>query len=408
MRIMSINAGSGSLKVALFEADPRDNLAEPREPLWRTLLDTTAPDQPPDEFLVTLDIGGISSELGSIPKKAPLEARIREVLALLAEEDPRLGRKPDAVVHRVVHGGENFTAATLITAEVEGGIERLCSLAPLHNPVNLAGIHAAREIFAACPQVAVFDTAFHHRLPEYAATYPGPREWLGEGIRRYGFHGISFGWAAERSAALLGRENDPGLCLIICHLGGGCSICGTAGGVSMDTTMGFTPLDGIAMCTRSGSVDPGILIHLLRQGMGVDQLEELLNRKSGLLGLSGISSDTRVLVPAAEQGDEHARLAIGVFRHRLRQGIGQVLGSLGRVPDAVVFTDVIGESMPSIRAAACEAFAFLGLRLDREANQEGLADSDIACAESRVRVLVVRSREDWQMARECLELLRES
>ncbi|MFD0893797.1 acetate/propionate family kinase [Luteolibacter ambystomatis] len=404
MRIIAVNAGSGSLKVSLFEVVPQDSMAEPREPLWTALLDTTAPDQPPDELLVSLDAGGISSRLGSISKDTPAETRIRGMLALMTR-DSTLGGKPDAVVHRVVHGGERYTEAVRMTEEVEAGIDRLCAFAPLHNPVNLAGIRVAKEIFGDIPHVAVFDTAFHQRMPRYAATYAGPREWFERGIRRYGFHGTSFRWAAEYGAALLGRKNDPGLCLVICHLGGGCSLCATVGGWSIDTTMGFTPLDGIAMCTRSGSVDPGILIHLLREGMDTDELEELLNRQSGLLGLSGISGDTRVLIPLAEHGNEDARLAIGVFRHRLRRGIGGMLGSMGRTPDALIFTDVIGESAPSIRAAACEAFGFLGLRLDREANEAGSADREISCAESSGRVLVVRSREDWQMVRECAALL---
>jgi acetate kinase len=189
--------------------------------------------------------------------------------------------------------------------------------------------------------------------------------------------------------------------LILCHLGGGCSLCATVGGRSIDTTMGFTPLDGIAMCTRSGALDPGILLYLLRQGVSTDDLEKLLNKQSGLKGLSGLSGDTRVLLPAATRGDDRARLAIDVFIHRLQAGIGAMLASLGDVPHALVFTDAIGESEPSIRAAACAPFAFLGLDLDMQKNDASSLDTDLATESSVIRVLLIKSREAWQIAREC-------
>ncbi len=399
MKIQVVNTGSGSSRLACFEIEP--SVDDPVEPLWKIEVDANAPGQPPGRLDLIFRSGGREEKAGAV---AAASGPAERVSALMERAEHEGGC--EGVVHRVVHGGESFIRAVRLSDEVEAEIERLAAFAPLHNPANLEGIRAARRRLGEdVPQVAVFDTAFHHRLPLYAATYPGPREWREQGIRRYGFHGSSFRSAAMRAAALLGRRDDSAVSLILCHLGGGCSLCATIGGASIDTTMGFTPLDGIAMGTRSGELDPGILIHLMRQGMEADDLEDLLNRKSGLLGLSGISSDTRILQPEAEQGDSAARLAIGVFRHRLRGGIGRMLASLGCLPDALVFTDAMGETMPSIRAAACESFAFLGLRLDPAANEIGMPDSDIAAADSSIRVLVLRCREEWQMARECAELL---
>ena len=271
---------------------------------------------------------------------------------------------------------------------------------------NLAGIRVVRKVLGqGLPQIAVFDTAFHQTLPPAAFTYAGPREWLERGIRRYGFHGTSFRWASERAAQLLKRKDDRELRLILCHLGGGCSLCATVGGRSIDTTMGFTPLDGIAMSTRSGAVDPGILIYLLREGATADEIELTLNEESGLKGVSGLSGDTRILSPKAAQGDPHAKLALDVFLHRLRGGIGQMLAALGAPPHALVFTDAIAEDEPAIRAAACEPFAFLGLHLDAGRNAASSLDADLATEKSPVRILLIASREAWQIARECHALL---
>ena len=309
-----------------------------------------------------------------------------------------------AVGHRVVHGGDEFDRATPVNADVEAAIERLAAFSPLHNRSNLEGIRTARETVGAnVPQFAVFDTAFHHTLPDAAATYAGPHGWLAKKSRRYGFHGSSFRGASARAARLLGRvEADPDLRLILAHLGGGCSLCATVGGRSVDTTMGFTPLDGIAMCTRSGAVDPGILLYLLREeGMSVDELERTLNKESGLKGLSGLPGDTRVIVPEVKRGNARARLACDGFLHRLRAGLGAMLTALdGHAPDALVFTDGIAEDEPRVRAAACAGLRFLGLELDPAKNAAGPLDADLATANSRVRVLLVKARENWQIARE--------
>jgi acetate kinase len=313
----------------------------------------------------------------------------------------------DAVGHRVVHGGTEFDRAVFVDAHVEAVIQRLAAFAPLHNPVNLEGIQVARDIFGSeVPQIAVFDTSFHRTLSEAAATYPGPYEWLEKEIRRYGFHGTSFRWASGQAARLLHRENDPELRLIICHLGGGCSLAATVGGKSVDTTMGFTPMDGIAMCTRSGALDPGILLYLMRQHADVDALEKTLDRESGLQGLSGLPGDTRILIPAAGRGNRRAGLAMDVFIHRLQAGLGQMMASLNGRPDAIVFTDAIGEDEPAVRLRACEPFKFIGVEVDPGKNSTSPMDTDISTPQSPVRVLIVKSREDWQIARDCDELLR--
>jgi len=290
---------------------------------------------------------------------------------------------------------------------VESVIQRLAVFAPLHNPVNLEGIQVAREIFgSSIPQIAVFDTSFHRTLSDAAATYPGPYEWLEKEIRRYGFHGTSFRWACGQAARILKRQDDPELRLIICHLGGGCSLAATVGGKSVDTTMGFTPMDGIAMCTRSGALDPGILLYLMRQNSDVDALEKTLDRGSGLQGLSGLPGDTRILIPEASKGNLRAKLAMDVFIHRLQAGIGQMVASLNGRPDAIVFTDAIGEDEPLVRSHACEPFRFMGVEVDLDKNATSPMDTDISTPKSAVRVLIVKSREDWQIARECHELLQ--
>lgn len=284
---------------------------------------------------------------------------------------------------------------------MKAAIADLAALAPAHNPANLEGIEALEQILGTeVPQIAVFDTAFHTQMPLFAAIYPGPYEWFEQGIRRYGFHGISHQYCAQRAAQILGRELKE-LRLITCHLGNGCSLAAIRDGHSVDTTMGFTPLDGLMMGSRSGSVDPGILIHLMRQeGYTADKLEQLLNLASGLKGISGVSEDMRQIMAAIAQGNQRAQLALDIYVHRLRSGICAMLASLGGL-DALIFTAGVGENSPTIRAAACEAFEFLGLKLDPEKNTRLPDDRDIATADSTLRVLVIHTQEDWAIAQEC-------
>ncbi len=310
----------------------------------------------------------------------------------------------DIVGHRVVHGGQEYTKATVVTPDVKAAIKQLVALAPEHNPANLEGIEAIEQILAQVPQVVVFDTAFHSQLPLAAAIYPGPYEWFENGIRRYGFHGISHQYVASRASQLLGKDLAS-LRLITCHLGNGCSLAAVHKGICVDTTMGYTPLDGLMMGTRSGSVDPGILIQLMRQGNDAETLNNILNKQSGLKGLSGVSGDMRQIQALIEQGQERAKLAFNVYIHRLRSHIGSMLASLGGL-DALVFTGGVGENSALVRAAAVEAFEFLGLKLDKQKNKASPVDKDIAAVDSAIRVLVVHTEEDWAIAQECWKLAK--
>lgn len=411
MNILTLNIGSSSQHGSLYQVS--DTLPdEPPEPVWKASIESAFPGQKSNERLLKWSRPGAPEQSETLPADLSLSARIETMfMGLWTRADPLLSgpAEIDVVGHRVVHGGAEFRHAVKVDSQVEAAIERFAAFAPLHNRSNLQGIQTVRKIVGdLIPQVAIFDTSFHLTLPEAAAVYPGPYEWLAQGIRRYGFHGTSFCWAAHRAARLLKRVDDAKLRLIICHLGGGCSLAATVGGKSVDTTMGFTPLDGIAMCTRSGALDPGILLFLARQNVGTDELEKMLNERSGLKGLSGLAGDTRIILPEAEKGNERARLAMDVFIHRLQAGIGEMLAALGEVPDALVFTDAISEDEPRVRAWACEAFGFLGLKIDPDRNRHSPMDADIACPDSRVRVLLIRSREDWEIARQCHAISRGS
>ena len=378
---------------------------KPVEPIWKAVIMATGPGNSAQELSLTIDCQGRKTERKNLPSNLSSKKRVEYLLKRLEEDKSSILKDSpeiDVIGHRVVHGGTEFDKAVVVDAHVESVIQRLAAFAPLHNPVNLEGIQVAQEIFGPkIPQIAVFDTSFHRTLSEAASTYPGPYEWLGKGIRRYGFHGTSFRWASGQTARLLKRESDPGLRLIICHLGGGCSLAATIGGKSVDTTMGFTPMDGIAMCTRSGALDPGILLFLMRENPDVDKLEKTLDRESGLQGLSGLPGDTRILLPAASKGNQRAKLAMDVFTHRLQAGIGQMMASLEGRPDAIVFSDAIGEDEPAVRMRACEPFKFVGVDVDPEKNAASPLDSDISLLKAPVRVLIVKAREDWQIALEC-------
>jgi acetate kinase len=409
MNLLVLNSGSGSHKCSLFCLG--DQLpADVPEPDWKGVIEATSGDPTAKKLRLTIERKGQKAEHGTLPSSLSSRKRVEYLLNLIWQGESAVLKGPteiDAVGHRVVHGGTEFDQAVVVDGRVEAAIQRLAVFAPLHNRINLEGVQVAREILgSSVPQIAVFDTSFHRTLSETAATYPGPYEWLAKGIRRYGFHGTSFRWASRRAAQLLQRENDSALRLIICHLGGGCSLDATIGGKSVDTTMGFTPLDGIAMCTRSGALDPGILLFLMRENPDIDRLEKMLNKESGLKGLSGQPGDTRILVPEAGKGNQRAKLAMDVFIHRLQAGIGQMIASLNGRPDAIVFTDAMSEDEPSVRARACEPFRFLGVELDAEKNALSPPDTDISLPKSLVRVLIVKSREDWQIARECHELCR--
>ena len=401
MKILVLNAGSSSQKSCLYELGETWP-DEPLTPLWEATIDWT---QKSDVAVLKVETSSGASLVEDLPiKERPkaiaymLDTLWRgktEVIAKLSEID--------IVGHRVVHGGQQYTGATRVTPEVKAIIGKLAALAPEHNPVNLEGIAAIEQILGSVPQIAVFDTAFHSQLPLAAAVYPGPYEWFEQGIRRYGFHGISHQYVTSRTAQLLGKELAS-LRLITCHLGNGCSLAAVRDGICVDTTMGYTPLEGLMMGSRSGSIDPGILIYRMRQGDNVERLNDILNRQSGLKGLSGISSDMRQIKTAIEEGNQRAQLALDAYIHRLRSHIGAMLAALGGW-DALVFTGGVGENDAQVRARTCEAFEFLGLKLDRERNNASPADRDIAAPASAIRVLVVQTQEDWQIASECWQFL---
>jgi acetate kinase len=303
-----------------------------------------------------------------------------------------------------VHGGPKYRESVVLTPEVRAAIAQQAEFAPAHNKLELAAIEAVdRLIGPQVPQVAVFDTAFHKTLRPAAYVYPGPYEWLDRGIRRYGFHGISVQYSTGRAAQML-RVAPNSSRLIVCHLGNGASVTAVANGQSVDTSMGFTPLEGIMMGTRSGSIDPSILLYLIRhEDSTADEIDEILNRKSGLLGVSGRSGDMREILEAMNAGDERARLAYQIFAHRLTREIGAMLAVLGGV-DAIVFTGGIGENCAPLRELVCAQLAFLGLKLDPAKNAQPDLDQNVAAADSAVQVLVIRADEDSQIARECLRL----
>jgi acetate kinase len=309
-----------------------------------------------------------------------------------------------AVAHRVVHGGPGFRRPVLIDDAVRERIRAIEPLAPLHNRPGLDAIERLREALPDLPQVAVFDTGFHATIPAEAATYAVPRRWREEwGVRRYGFHGISLAWAAEQAPRLLGGTGE-GLRLVVCHLGGGCSVSAVRDGRSLDNTMGLTPLEGVPMATRSGTVDPGALVFLMREhGLDAASLEDGLERDSGLRGLAGGDGDLRA-VEAAADDDPDAALALDVFAHRVAASVAAMAASAGGL-DALVFTAGIGERSASTRSRVCERLAFLGIELDPGLNLAAEPDRDVAARSSAVRVLVLRAREELVMARAARELL---
>jgi acetate kinase len=403
MNILVLNGGSSTLKATLRDLAPGALPDTPPPPLWDALAEWG---RKPGKAQVRVRARGevCESEIQIATPADVLETVLRTLWTgnLKVLESPR---DIHAVGHRVVHGGHAFRETTRITLEVAGQILKYTEFAPEHNRLEMEAIEAAAQVLGPeVPQIAVFDTAFHATLPQAATVYPVPYPWYERGIRRYGFHGISHQYASRRAAAILGR-GPAGLRMVTCHLGNGASLAAVRDGQSVDTTMGFTPLEGLMMGTRSGSIDPGILIYAVRhRGYGAEELDRVLNRESGLMGVSGISGDMREVLAAIDRGDGRARLAFDVYVHRLCREIGGMVAVLGGL-DALVFTAGIGENCPPLRAAACHRLAFLGIALDAAKNAAPAMDSDIASPESRVRVLIIRADEDWAIARECCALL---
>lgn len=403
MKILVLNSGSSSQKSALYEIG--DAIPEqPLEPIWRGSIEWNGPQGKLE-----------SSSLQGTTQKTQLQVSSRKqavedlLSSICSGKNGAISAlsEIDVIGHRIVHGGREYQRPTLITPEVLETLDRLAIFAPLHNRAELQGIQIVRQRIGSVAQIGVFDTAFHSQMPEPAFVYPGPYEWLAQGIRRYGFHGINHQYCTERAAQLIGRELSS-LRILTCHLGSDCSLAAIQTGHSIDTTMGFTPLEGLMMGTRSGSIDPGILTYLMRQHRhSVEELEQLLNAKSGLLGISGISGDMREIESAMKQGHERARLAFEVFLHRLRRGIGAMVAVLGGM-DALIFTAGIGENSSEVRASACESLGYLGLKLDARKNVSSAEDREISAPDSQVRTFVIHAQEEWAIARECWRLLSPS
>ena len=325
----------------------------------------------------------------------------RDLLAAFLDDAPAV----DAVGHRVVHGGAAFVEPTRVTPDVERGLLALSPLAPLHQPRAVEGMRALADLRPDLRQVVCFDTAFHATMAAAATTYALPRVWRERwGIRRFGFHGLSHAYATARVATRAGRHGDPTLRVVCCHLGAGASLCATRGGRSVDTTMGWTPLEGLVMATRSGTVDPGVVLALVRH-LGVDAVERGLDGESGLAGLSGIAGgDLRAVLAARAAGDAAAALAFDVCVHRLRQEVGAMVAGLGGL-DLLVFTGGVGEHASELRAAACEPFGYLGVALDDRLNEGLGGEGEIGEASAAVRTFVVTAREDLEIARQVRSVL---
>ena len=388
-----INSGSSSLKYQLIELDGEETLA------------SGAIDR----------IGEATSSVGHTTagekheKQLPIAdhtAALRVLTDAFAEYGPDLAFSPPVVIgHRVVHGGSLFTGPTLVTDRVIADIDELSALAPLHNPANLAGIRAAAVIFAGVPQVAVFDTAFHQTLPPEAYTYAIDRELAAQHkIRRYGFHGTSHKYVSEQAAVFLDRPLAE-LKTIVLHLGNGASATAIDGGRSIDTSMGLTPLEGLVMGTRSGDLDPAIIFHLHREaGLGFEELDSLLNRGSGLLGLTG-NGDMRDVQNAAAGGDAAAEAALAVWRHRIRHYVGAYVAQLGGL-DALVFTAGVGENNALLRRRALAGLEFLGIEIDNDRNElASRAPRVISPEGARVTVLVIPTNEELEIARQALSVV---
>ena len=392
MKVLVINCGSSSIKYQLFEMDGERLLA-------RGIVEKIG-----EGAAVVKHTAGEHAVRYEAPIADHEQAFAHIAKALMDPNDGVIASpgELDAVGHRVVHGGESFVASTRITDEVVATIEQFSGLAPLHNPPNLVGIRCAEKTFPGKPHVAVFDTAFHQTMPRHAYVYALPYKLYTEGrIRRYGFHGTSHRFVAARAAEILGIPPDQ-FNAITCHLGNGCSMAAVAGGRSVDTTMGLTPLEGLVMGTRSGDIDPAIIFHLARtNGLGLDEIDDLLNKKAGLLGLSGLSNDTRPLLDAAPS-NRQARLALDVFCYRVRKYVGAYLAVLGRT-DAVILTGGIGENAASLRRQILEGLGGLGLELDDAANAAAAGrEADISTPGSRVRILVVPTNEELMIARDTM------
>lgn len=398
MIVFVVNCGSSSLKYQLIDMTKESVMAKGL--IERIGMDGSVLKHTPG-----------SEEAVEINTEIPdHKVAIQLVIDALTDENHGVIKKMseiNAVGHRVVHGGERFTDSMLINSDVIAGIEACCEIAPLHNPPNLHGIHACMELMPEVPQVAVFDTAFHQTMPKTAFLYGLPYEmYVKYGLRRYGFHGTSHRYVAQKAAEMMG-EHMSDLRIITCHLGNGASLTAIKYGKSVDTSMGYTPLEGLIMGTRSGEIDPAIIPFLMeKENMDAQQIDNFLNRRSGILGISGLSSDFRDLEQAANNGDERSQLAIDIFAYKVRKYIGGYVAAMGGV-DAIVFTAGLGENSPFMREKICNGLEFLGTRIDPELNKIRGKAREISVKRARTKIFVVPTNEELVIARDTKRICKD-
>ena len=395
MNVLVINCGSSSLKYQLIDSDSESVLAKGL--CERIGIDGRLKHTPSGKESVVID--------STMPDHTAAVSLVLKMLTDSAHGVISGLSEIGAVGHRIVHGGEKFAASTVITDEVMSAIEECNDLAPLHNPANLIGIRSCRTLMPEVPMVAVFDTAFHQTMPKEAYLYGIPYEYYEQyKIRKYGFHGTSHSFVSKRTAELLGKKPEE-LKIIVCHLGNGASICAVKNGRSVDTSMGFTPLDGLIMGTRSGTIDPAVVEYLGQKlNAKTHEVMNILNKKSGVAGVSGISSDFRDLDKAVSEGNERAEIALNLFNYRVAQYIGSYTAVMNGV-DAIAFTAGVGENNPKSRAAICSYLSYLEIAIDDVKNQVRGEEEVISTSDSKVKVLVVPTNEELAIARETVALL---
>jgi acetate kinase len=390
MKIFILNRGSSSIKCHLHDLEKEEVLLFEATIEWENSLEKS-----------TLRMGTHKKETSFTSTKQALDKIVEGAKEVLSSID-----EIDAIGHRIAHGGSFFSESILITDAVKKKIKSLDPLAPFHNVPELEGIEILQKIFPKKPHIACFDTAFHHTLPISAQVYPIPYSFYKEGIKRYGFHGISYQYCSKKAAELTSLPCEK---QVICHIGSGASLCAVKKGISIDTTMGLTPLEGLMMGSRCGSIGPGVLLHLLKiKKMSVQDLSDILYKESGLLGVSGSSSDMRDILKSIEDSDKRAILAFDVYIHRLSSSIGSMAVSLEGM-DTLVFTAGVGENSPLLRELVCSKLSFLGVKLDKEKNRIQVAkDRDLSADDSKVKILLIHTQEALEMARECVKIISPS
>ena len=399
MKILVLNAGSSSQKSCLYDFDDSADITH--KPLWEADIDWTVAQK---GGILTVKSNDIEQKLELTDRNTALDTLLNTLVEGKNKAINSLN-EIDAVGHRVVHGGAKYSKAEIITSEVKSAIADLIPLAPNHNPAHLEGINKIEQILPKVTQVAVFDTAFHQTIPDAAKVYPLPYEYYEKGIRRYGFHGISHQYCAQRTAQILDQPLES-LKIIICHLGNGCSLAAVKNGVCIDTTMGFSPLEGLMMGTRCGSIDPQIPLYLMQEyGLDIDAVNQILNKESGLKGVSGVSADLRTIINAIANNNEQAKLALDIYLHRLKTSIGAMVSSLNGL-DVLVFTAGVGENSATVREKTCDGLAYLGLQLDLAKNNSEPKDRDIATRDSAVKILVIHTQEDLAIALSTKKLIQ--